>query len=155
MSWDRQSLPDERLEELVRSILDEEIVDDVIGMAMTGWDLRDPDAALAQLVFDSADAGTVASGIRSGAATARARTFEVDGRTIDFEELDGRITGQVIPAPPAMWLETAGGVREVPVDAAGRFTVTVDSGPARLRCTTPSGMIATAWFVLGVGRDDA
>ena len=150
MNWDPDSVADEQLEAYVRSVLDEELVQDTIGMVMTGWDLQDPDAALASLVFDSAVEAAVATGVRSSATDVRSRTYRVSGFTIDFEETEEKIIGQVVPVPTAVILETLRGAQESEVDAHGQFSIEVPgSGVARLRIQTHDQTVVTEWFLLG------
>jgi len=119
--------------------------------ATLAW--RDPDAALARLVADSADTGLV--GVR-GQGQPRLVTFETDGVTIEVEigHLDRRVrlVGQVVPpAPGEIRVDgDRGESAETTVDALGRFTVHSDaSGSIRL-CWKAAGTetaVVTAWFL--------
>lgn len=151
MSGDDEAMTDEQLEAVIRAALDDELIDNVIGLAMTGWDLRDPDAALAALTFDSAEAGVVAAGVRSQGDTSTARVFEGSGVTIDVQELDGVVTGQVVPVPRSASVEALDGTRPLPVDEHGRFSLSPQHrGPLRLRIDLDgTSAIVTEWFQAG------
>lgn len=116
---------------------------------------RDPDAALADLVADSAT-GVGYETVRAEPGSGHLLSYELDGVRAELEVTatgDGPVlTGQLIDAGPAgCELETAGRERRpVPVDEYGRFLLTeVPAGPARLRFASPSGrVIVTPWFRL-------
>jgi hypothetical protein len=119
--------------------------------ATLAW--RDPDAALARLVADSADTGLV--GVR-GLGQPRLVTFEADGVTIEVEvgHVDRRVrlVGQVVPPGPGeVRVDGDGGERsETTVDALGRFTVHSDAtGSIRLawKAAGTETLVITAWFL--------
>lgn len=148
MNWDPDAVSDQDLERLVRSVLDEDQVENVVGMALTGWDLTDPDAALADLVFDSAEEGAVATGVRSAATDVRARTFRLGDVVIDFEETAGRLDGQVSPVPDRLQLQTASATSPTEFDEQGVFRAEVGPGAARLVAELNGRTVVTAWFIV-------
>lgn len=153
MRWDPDAVSDEQLERLVRFVLDEQQVENVAGMALTGWDLTDPDAALAELVFDSADEGAVAAGVRSAATEERARTFRFEEVTIDFEESDGRLDGQVSPVPRRVQLQSVAQTVPVEFDEQGAFGTAAPRGLARLVIDIDDRTVVTAWFTVEADQD--
>ncbi len=155
MNWDPRNLSDAELLDLVRragaqNLADRWLIDDVVGMALTGFDLRDPDAMLADLSFDSETVGAAADGLRATTVDARARTFEAEGITIDFEDAAGELIGQVMPVPTELVYETLHGRTVVPVDDHGQFSVRSEASPGRFRIETAQGTIVTEWFEIDV-----
>ena len=110
---------------------------------------RDPDAALATLVADSA---TEAAGVRGDAS--RMITFVGGDIVIDVEvgEVGQRLhlVGQVAPPGPVeLVVEQPGGTVPVVTDALGRFTVeAVAPGLTRFVCTSSDHRIRTQWTSL-------
>jgi hypothetical protein len=116
---------------------------------------RDPDAALAELVGDSA-AGLGYETVRTDRAGEHLLSYELHGARAELEVTatgDGPVlTGQLIDAgAPDCELETGdGGRHAVGLDEYGRFLLTeLPPGPARLRFRSPAGRaIVTPWFLL-------
>jgi hypothetical protein len=119
--------------------------------AAIGW--RDPDAALARLVADSAlDAEPAAA---RGAGT-RLLSFATDAAAVEVEvsQVAGglRVFGQVLPPPsgPArLELRRRDGVIEVPIDPGGRFDLApVPPGPVSVRLVTGAGVTVSEWVAI-------
>jgi hypothetical protein len=147
---------DDLLDELRRvAAQTDPIPDQVLLAAAAAFDFRDPDAALAELVGDSAT-GIGYDMVRADRAGEQLLSYELDGARAELEVTgtgDGPVlTGQFIDADAeSCELETGDGDRRwIPVDEYGRFLLTeVPSGPARLRFRSPAGRaIVTPWFVL-------
>jgi hypothetical protein len=143
------NLTDERLLEALSAALDahEPIPADAVAAAYAAFGMSQIDALLAELVFDSADAGQLV-GMRAAADTeARMMTFVNDHLTVDFElHADGRtIVGQLDPVTdvPVDIEREDGSLIEVAVDEFGRFRVAVPSGPMRLRVHQ---LLVTPWI---------
>ncbi|GAA2393705.1 hypothetical protein [Dactylosporangium salmoneum] len=107
----------------------------VAASAALAW--RDPDAALATLLMDSAVAGE-AAGIRSGSAPPRLVSFAAGDLVVDVEltEVDGvvHLVGQVsrpVAAPVA--IRHSDGTWTGTTDALGRFAAeSLPLGPLRV-----------------------
>ncbi len=119
--------------------------------AKAGYGWRDLDAELAELVFDSAEAGLV--GVR-GSDTTRQMTFRAPGVEIEVELLSAenrRIIGQLVP-PQALTVELRHVDRAIVTtsDSLGRFRFDdVPTGPVSLRCRISEGQsIRTDWMLL-------
>ena len=119
--------------------------------AKAGYGWRDLDAELAELVFDSAEAGLV--GVR-GSDTTRQMTFRAPGVEIEVELVSNenrRIIGQLVP-PQALTVELRHGdqTTETTSDDLGRFRFDdVPTGPVSLRCRIGDGQsIRTDWMLL-------
>lgn len=119
--------------------------------AKAGYDWRDIDAELAELVFDSAETGLV--GVRGGDMS-RQMTFRAPGAEIEVELLSAnsrRIVGQLVP-PQETTIELRFGGRsiETTTDHLGRFTFEdIPSGPISLRCSVGGDqMIRIDWMLL-------
>lgn len=156
MTWDPKSFSDEEVLDLAlrtaaQNEADRELITDIVGMALTGFDLRDPDAMLAELSFDSETVGAAADGLRATTVEVRARTFEGRGVTIDFEDSAGELIGQVMPVPTSLVLETLHGRVDVPIDEHGQFSVRSDANRGRFRITTDAATIVTEWFEIDIG----
>ncbi len=131
------------------------VPDHVRRAAAAAFAFRDLDAALAELVADSA-AGLGYEAVRADRPDAHLLSYELDGVRAELEVTatgDGPLlTGQLIDAGgPDGELETGTGERRmVPLDEFGRFLLAeVPSGPARLRFSSPAGRrIVTPWFLL-------
>lgn len=116
------------------------------GKAAFAW--RDPDAALAVLSHDLADA--VRSGTRAEASASRSLTFVVGDRTIELEVTQDAVVGQVIPAPAGEveLVGPNGRSGSVAVDDVGWFTIRpIPSGPVRLHLRTADGPVHTEWVI--------
>ena len=110
---------------------------------------RTVDAELAELVFDSSEAGQVA--LVRGVDQPRLLTFDAGELSVEVEIAGGRLVGQLVPAQPAeIELQRRGGQPlAVPSDELGRFTVDVSGGgPLRLCCRRAAGrQVVTDWFM--------
>jgi hypothetical protein len=118
------------------------VPDRVTRAAEAAFTIRDIDAELAELTFDSR--AQVAS-LRSGQHS-RLLVFTAPAVTIELEILDGEIIGSVLPARP-LTVEVIGltGGSTVTCDDLGRFTATLPgAGPFRLRCHAGPGVV-TEW----------
>jgi hypothetical protein len=127
------------------------VPDMVTEYAKAGYGWRDLDAELAELVFDSAEAGLV--GVR-GSDTTRQMTFRAPGVEIEVEVLSTegrRIIGQLVP-PQELTVELRHGDQaiETTSDSLGRFRFDdVPTGPVSLRCRIGEGhTIRTDWMLL-------
>jgi hypothetical protein len=131
---------------------------DLIRFATATFDLRELDAELAELVFDSLAEDQVA--LVRAAAPPRLVTFRARELTIEAE-MSGeaptrRLVGRLVPpdltdaaSSPTVDVQCGGTVVTAAVDELGRFAVDVRArGPWRLRLT-PVGPdrrpIVTAW----------
>ena len=142
-------LSDDALLDLVREALAGEVPEHHVDMVMTGYDLRDPDALLAELTHDSAEEPSAMAGLRTVEAMPRGRTFAVGQWTIDFEVHDGRVAGQIVPPALSVALESPRGVASGSIDDLGQFEIELaQEGPARLRFDTVEEPVVTAWFLL-------
>lgn len=117
--------------------------------ASFGW--RDLDAQLAELVYDSAEAGLV--GVRGG-EQARQLTFRAPGVEIEVElvsEQTRRIVGQLIPPQETtVELRFDGSAMETTTDRLGRFSFDkVPTGPISLRCNVGDDQsVRTDWVLM-------
>lgn len=148
MSWS-ESLSDDELSELARLALDEQAVENIIGMALTGWELADPDAALARLISGADE--PLAAGLRA-AGTADSLVFKSDVATIDMESTPDGWSAQITPAPSAASIEKLDGSRTLPLDEHGRFRLSKEdtSSPTRFNVTFQSGdVVVSEWFRSG------
>jgi hypothetical protein len=120
----------------------------VLEAALDALRWRDPDAALAELVTDTALTGLPA-GVRGGRQP-RLLTFAAGDLTIEVEVgPDGsalRLVGQLVPPRPArVRVDHRDGTLEVDADEIGRFLASgVSPGPVRLTCEGTR----TEWTVL-------
>src|SRR5262245_17650344 len=125
--------------------------------ASLSW--RDPDAALARLVADSA-AALAPVAVRGGGEP-RLLTFETDASlvgplTIEVEASRAdrlvRLVGQLVPPMPAqIRIDHRDGHMDVNADQLGRFAADgIAPGPVRLECTPSTGSppVRTAWVLL-------
>jgi hypothetical protein len=114
------------------------------------FDLRQIDAELAQLVFDSLLERTVVRGDQEP----RLLTFQAGDVTIEIE-LSGsggtrRLVGHFVSGGPAqLELRSLRGTVAVPVDGLGRFAAPLADGPFSLACRWPPGaparVVVTDW----------
>jgi hypothetical protein len=116
---------------------------------------RRMDAALAELLEDSAVDESALAGVRSSDEGWRTLTFEApDGVSIEVEVESRRrtrsVTGQIVPAGPARVLVRLPGAElEVIADDLGRFRAEgLRAGPFSLRCELPTGAIETGWVTI-------
>jgi hypothetical protein len=127
------------------------VPDEAVLAARSAWAYRRMDAALAELVEDSA-LEFEPSGVRSDAGDNRLLTFSAEVAQIDVEVVvDGsrrRLVGQCIPGTVLeVTVRDAGGERLIPTDDLGRFELDVDAGLISLRCAWPhtGHVVETAW----------
>jgi hypothetical protein len=128
---------------------------ELMRFATASYDLRDLDAQLAELVFDSLAEDQVAL-VRT-AAQPRLVTFQAQELSIEAEmsgdaptrRLVGRLVPTEHPLPPSVDVQCGGTVVTAAVDDLGRFAVDVTApGPWRLRLTLPgpgARPTVTAW----------
>ena len=120
---------------------------------------RDPDAALASLVADTADSDLAAELFARVRGTGQPRllTFVGAALTVEVEaSWHGQavnLVGQLVPAGRAtVHVDHRGGVTSTIADDLGRFQIsTVSPGPVRLRCLLdPAGPppVHTDWVLL-------
>lgn len=118
--------------------------------ATDAFDLRQIDAELAELIFDSRLEHTVVR----GDSDARLLTFQAGDTVIDVE-LSGsgnarRLIGHLLPAGPTrLEIRSPRGTVAVLVDRLGRFATPLSSGPFSLICRwpqlTPEQVVVTDW----------
>lgn len=117
---------------------------------------REPAAALAAVVADSAELPPELAASVRATGHPRLLTFASDDMSIDIEvdeepELVSMV-GQVAPTGPAqIAVDHGGGVTRTTADELGRFRVNgVVRGPVRLRCTPPATgtSVQTEWLLL-------
>ena len=129
---------------------------DVTLAARSAFAWRRMDAALAELLHDSALETEPLAGVRSTGGGWRALTFETpDGVAIDVEVSAQRTTrtiiGQITPPGPAnVVVRFPGADRTVAADDLGRFQASeLPSGPVSLRCElAEGGAIETGWVTI-------
>lgn len=127
--------------------------DDIARIGRDLWAWHDPDAALAALVSDSADAPT--AGVRS-AGEARLLRFAGDEVSVEAEVIDGHVRGLALATRPIDVVEAhtaAGAVATAAADQTGWFDLTVPpdlvdtAALLRLRVADAEGHATwTAWF---------
>jgi len=146
----------EKLSALLRRTVAEGSPEHVRESARAALSWRDPDAALATLIADSADADQrLESAVRAGEQP-RLLAFATADLSIDVEVTEGAavatLVGQLAPVGPAdIAVDHRDGVAEATADALGRFRVAgVTRGPVRLRCTLPGAgtPVHTEWALL-------
>jgi hypothetical protein len=115
------------------------------------WRTIDEELLTAQLSFDSDHAPAASSRRAEPAGDSRVLVFTTQLRSVEVEVLPDRILGQFIP-PASGDVEVEdehGVVATVEVDELGFFLIEpVPSGLVRLRCTTPTTRMVTAWIRL-------
>ncbi|MGY1607869.1 MULTISPECIES: hypothetical protein [unclassified Geodermatophilus] len=114
------------------------------GRAAFSW--RTLDAELAALTADSLLDRP--SGVRGGAGGPRDLVFEGRELSVEVARDADCLVGQLVPATPGQvsLLRPDGEVDRTDADEFGRFRFDrAVSGPARLRCTTPAGVLVTDW----------
>jgi hypothetical protein len=131
------------------------VPDEATLAARSAFAWRRMDAALAELLEDSAVDDTALAGVRSGNGGWRTLTFEApDGVSIEVEVETRRrarnVTGQILPAGPARVLvRLPGSEIEVEADDLGRFRAEgLRAGPFSLRCERETGAIETGWVTI-------
>lgn len=115
------------------------------------WRTIDQDLLTAELSFDSSCAPPVASRRAEPAAPGRVLVFSTELRSVEIEVLPDKVVGQFVPPGPGeVEVEGEQGVlTTVDVDELGFFVLQpVPQGLVRLRCTTPTTRIVTAWVRL-------
>lgn len=115
------------------------------------WRTIDEELLTAELSFDSADAPATTSRRTEAAGANRVLVFTTELRSVEIEVLADRLVGQFIPGLCGrVEIETAAGVvAEAEVDELGFFVVErAPAGRIRLRCSTPSTRLVTAWVDL-------
>ena len=141
---------------VLRRHMGEPLPDDVRAAARDALSWRDPDAALAALVVDSArePVGHIrADGDRPSDGEPRLLSFATAEVTIDVEATyhDGTVNllGQLAPADAgAVEVDHRLGVATARPDQLGRFRVDgVEFGPVRLRVSGTTGPVHTEWVV--------
>lgn len=114
--------------------------------AVDAFALRDLDARVAELTFDSL---VDAIPVRGAAAAPRMLTFGAGKVTLDVELTEEGLIGQVLPPGPAR-IEVLDGPRPaatITADDMGRFTAaTTPSGPFALRLHTAGEVVMTEWL---------
>jgi hypothetical protein len=116
------------------------------------WRTIDEELLTAQLSFDS-DHAPASTSRRSqpAAGDSRVLVFTTELRSVEVEVLPDRVLGQFIP-PASGEVEVEderGTVVTVEVDELGFFVIEpVPAGLVRLRCTTPTTRMVTAWIRL-------
>jgi hypothetical protein len=139
----------------LRQQIGERVPDDVLAAARDALHWRDPNAALAVLVADSADASSATASVR-GDEQPRLLSFASAELAIDVEaslEGDGTVSlmGQLAPVGPAsVEVDHRHGVLATTADELGRFSLAgIEPGLVRVRCTRATGSrVHTAWVLL-------
>jgi hypothetical protein len=143
--------PDPPLWSVLRRHLGEPLPDDVRAAARDALSWRDPDAALAGLVLDSAREPV---GHIRGDGEPRLLSFATAEVTIDVEATyhDGTVSllGQLAPAGAGtVEVDHRLGVATARPDELGRFRIDgVEFGPVRLRVGGTTDPVHTEWVVL-------
>ncbi len=137
----------DRLREAVRST--GSVPDDVVAFAKAAIELRDLDAELAALTYDSLHDPELAGAYRSATMSVRSLVFGVGEVTLDVDVLTDSFVGQL--APPmagTVTVETpAGEVRRGEIDELGMFSLPrCPPGDVRFRVEPADGApITTEW----------
>lgn len=115
------------------------------------WRTIDEELLTAQLSFDSDHAPASSSRRSQPADDSRVLVFTADLRSVEVEVLSDRVLGQFVP-PSGGEVEVEdehGVVATAHVDELGFFVLEpVPEGLVRLRCTTPTTRMVTAWVRL-------
>lgn len=115
------------------------------------WRTIDEELLTAELSFDSDRAAASTSRRTEAAGDSRVLVFTTQLRSVEIEVLPDRILGQFIP-PAGGEVEVEdehGVVATVEVDELGFFLIEpVPVGLVRLRCTTATTRMVTAWIRL-------
>jgi hypothetical protein len=118
------------------------------GQAAFSW--RTIDAELVALTHDSlADESVL---VRSSDAAPRSLVFEGRERSVELDETEDGLVGQLVPPTSGeVALLSPGGeeIAHAAIDELGCFCFeSSPAGPVRLRCQTDSGALLTEWFRL-------
>lgn len=121
------------------------------GKGAFAWRTIDEDLLTAELAFDSATAPASSSRRSQAGGGNRVLVFTTELRSVEVEVLPDHVLGQFLP-PSAGRVEvedSSGVVAVAEVDELGFFLLEpVPRGRVRLRCTTPSTRLVTAWVTL-------
>ncbi|MET7656528.1 hypothetical protein [Streptomyces sp. NPDC005486] len=138
----------DRLEEELRqaaAILDP-VPAELRRAAIEAYALRDLDARIAELTFDSL---VDAIPVRGAVDVPRMLTFHTGGLTVDVEVTDEGLLGQLLP-PQSASIEVLRGPRAgtaLTADDLGRFACDAPpSGPFALRLRTGAEVVVTEWL---------
>ncbi len=129
---------------------------ELLAAAEAGFIMRDLDAELAALTYDSV-VDTDRMALVRGAPASRLLTFEAADVTVELEAVAvgarRRLVGQLVPAQSGrVEVRHRGGVLAADVDDLGRFVTTdIEPGPVSIRCRvsgpTDAVVVDTDWFV--------
>ncbi|MEU0673582.1 hypothetical protein ABZ330_11900 [Streptomyces sp. NPDC006172] len=115
-------------------------------IAVEAFALRDLDARIAELTFDSLEDAVP---VRGAVDEPRMLTFDTGGLTVDVEVTAHGLMGQLLPPQPAE-IEILDGPRSgaaLTADGMGRFTAdTPPTGPFALRLRTGGEVVVTEWL---------
>ncbi len=117
--------------------------------AEAAFSWRTIDAELAVLSEDSAAADPAR--VRSAPAGPRTLEFQGAHLSVEFEETETGLVGQLVPPTPGQitLLGPGGELGQASADELGCFILDHPSGDlVRVRCETPSGALITEWFRL-------
>ena len=117
------------------------------GQAAYTW--RTIDAELAALTHDSLDGESAL--VRSASTAPRTLCFEATEVSVELEETDGTLVGQLVPPSEGdvTVLGPDGELARTSVDELGCFSIApAPRGLVRLRCRTPSDVLITPWVRL-------
>ncbi|MFE7231498.1 hypothetical protein ACWCRF_24960 [Streptomyces sp. NPDC002405] len=152
---DREGSFDE--EEVVAGLLEEElrqaaaildpVPDSLRQLAVEAYALRDLDARIAELTFDSL---VDSIPVRGATDTPRMLTFQAGELTVDVEVTGDGLLGQVLP-PQQVRIEVLAGPRRpgpaLTADELGRFTGEAPpAGPFALRLRAGGEVVVTEWL---------
>jgi hypothetical protein len=115
------------------------------GQAAFSW--RTVDAELAALTHDSAAQDPAL--VRSTATAPRTVVFEGAQLSVELEQFEEGLVGQLIPPTPGevALLGPEGELAHATVDELGCFSFGPPAdGPIRFRCRTPTGVLMTDWI---------
>ncbi|MGW4823054.1 hypothetical protein ACWEP4_29710 [Streptomyces sp. NPDC004227] len=147
--FDEEEVAAGLLEEELRqaaAILDP-VPDDLRQLAVEAYALRDLDARIAELTFDSL---VDSIPVRGATDTPRMLTFQAGDLTVDIEVTGDGLMGQVLPPQQARIEVLAGPRRPGPAltaDELGRFTGEAPpAGPFALRLRAGAEVVITEWL---------
>jgi len=124
-----EPLDDDEMLDLARSVMAEAAVPDaVLTAARAAFELRNLDAELAALIYDSRTDERLLAGTRAAADAPRVLVFRTGEATLEVEFADGRALGQIDPAAGGtISLESPQGrLGQAEVDASGCFSIAGD-----------------------------